>query len=150
MTGNTGKRQLPSIPHPDHLRKQAKVRLAAMRAKMPTARLADAQGLIAREYGFASWAALQAEVAQRTQGPRGQWRKVQRAHVAPLYPERFRQDGLLDDEANIQTNLRFFLAGAVAQIGFLFAALVGLALLFITPAQMQMAHTVLAWLEGAR
>ena len=79
-------------------------------------------------------------MAQRAQSPRGQWRKVQRAHVAPLYPERFRQDGLLDDEANIQTNLRFFLAGAAAQIGFLFAALVGLALLFITPAQMRLAH----------
>jgi hypothetical protein len=140
MSGNKDKRQLPSIPHPDHLRKQAKVRLAAMRAKAPATRLAEAQSLIAREYGFASWAALQAEVAQRTQGPRGQWRKVSQAHVAPLYPERFRQDGLLDDEADIQTNLRFFLAGAAAQIGFLFAALVGLALLFITPAQIGLAH----------
>jgi hypothetical protein len=139
MTGN-GKRQLPSIPHPDHLRKQAKARLAAMRAKMPTARLAEAQGVIAREYGFASWAALQAEVTSRVQSPRGQWRKVQRAHLAPLYPERFRQDGLLDDEANIQTNVRFFMAGAAAQIGFLVAALAGLALLFITPAQMRLAH----------
>jgi len=150
MTGNSGKRQLPSIPHPDHLRKQAKARLAAMRAKMPTARLAEAQGLIAREYGFASWAALQAEVEQRVQSPRGQWRKVQRAHVAPLYPERFRQDGLLDDEANIQTNQRFFLVGAAAQIGFLLAALVGLALLWVTPAQIHLAHAVLGWLGGAR
>ena len=139
MTGSS-KRQLPSIPHPNHLRKQAKARLAAMRAKMPTARLADAQGVIAREYGFTSWAALQAEVASRVQSPRGQWRKVQRAHVAPLYPERFRQDALLENETDIQTNLRFFLAGAVAQIGFLFAALVGLALLFITPAQMRLVH----------
>jgi hypothetical protein len=150
MTGSNGKRQLPSIPHPDHLRKQAKARLAAMRAKMPTARLAEAQGVIAREYGFASWAALQAEVASRVQSPRGQWRKVNQAHVAPLYPERFRQDGLLDDEANIQTNLRFFMAGAAAQIGFLFAALVGLALLFITPAQTNLAHAALIWLGGAR
>jgi len=150
MTGSTGKRQLPPIPHPDHLRKQAKARLAAMRTKMPTARLADAQGVIAREYGFANWAALQAEVAQRVQSPRGQWRKVQRTHAAPLYPERFRQDGLLDDEANIQTNLRFFMAGAAAQIGFLFAALVGLALLFVTPAQMHLAHAALVWLGGAR
>ena len=70
--------------------------------------------------------------------------------MAALYPERFRQDGLLDDEANIQTNLRFFMAGAAAQIGFLFAALVGLALLFITPAQMNLAHAVLVWLGGAR
>ena len=61
---------------------------------------------------FASWATLQAEVVQRGQSPRGQWRKVQRAHAAPLYPERFRQDGLLDDEVDIQTNLRFFAAGA--------------------------------------
>ena len=150
MTGNNGKRQLPGVPHPDHLRKQAKARLAAMRTKMPTARLADAQGVIAREYGFANWAALQAEVASRAQSPRGQWRKVQRAHVAPLYPERFRQDGLLDDEANIQTNLRFFMAGAAAQIGFLFAALVGLALLFVTPAQMHLARAALVWLGGAR
>ena len=126
MTGSNGQRQLPPIPHPDHLRKQAKARLAAMRAKAPAPQgWPMPKGLIAREYGFASWAALQAEVAQRAQSPRGQWRKVQRAHVAPLYPERFRQDGLLDDEANIQTNLRFFLAGAAAQIGFLFAALVG-------------------------
>lgn len=150
MTGSNGKRQLPPVPHPDHLRKQAKARLAAMRAKMPTARLAEAQGLIAREYGFASWAALQAEVEQRVQSPRGQWRKVQRAHVAPLYPERFRQDGLLDDEANIQTNQRFFLVGAAAQIGFLLAALVGLALLWVTPAQIHLAHAVLGWLGGAR
>ena len=146
MTGSNGRRQLPSIPHPDHLRKQAKARLAAMRAKMPTARLAEAQGVIAREYGFASWAELQAEVASRVQSPRGQWRKVNQAHVAPLYPERFRQDGLLDDEANIQTNLRFFMAGAAAQIGFLFAALVGLALLFITPAQMRWAREVFLYL----
>jgi hypothetical protein len=150
MTGSNGKRQLPSIPHPDHLRKQAKARLAAMRAKTPGARLAEAQGLIAREYGFASWAALQAEVASRQQSPRGQWRKVRQAHVAALYPERFRQDGLLDDEANIQTNQRFFLVGAAAQIGFLAAALVGLALLFVTPAQMHLAHAALAWLGGAR
>lgn len=145
----TGRRELPAIPHPDHLRKQAKARLSAMRAKLPTARLADAQLTIAHEYGFASWAALQAEVAVRVQSPRGQWRKVRQAHVAPLYPERFRQDGLLEDEADIQTTQRFFLAGAAAQIGFLFAALVGLAMLFLTPAQMHLAHTVFTWLKGA-
>jgi hypothetical protein len=150
MTGSNGKRQLPSIPHPDHLRKQAKARLAAMRAKVPSARLAEAQSVIAREYGFANWAALQAEVESRVQSPRGQWRKVSQAHVAPLYPERFRQDGLLDDEVNIQTNQRFFLVGAAAQIGFLVAALVGVALLFIKPSQMGLAHAVWGWLGEAR
>lgn len=138
MTGH--KRELPSVPHPEHLRKQAKARLAAMRARAPATRLAEAQSVIAREYGFASWAALQAEVTQRVQSPRGQWRKVQRAHVAAFYPERFRQDGLLDDEADIQTQQRFFLVGSAAQIGFLFAALAGLALLFVTPGQMGLAH----------
>jgi hypothetical protein len=150
MTGNKGKRQLPSIPHPDHLRKQAKARLACMRAKAPATRLAEAQGLIAREYGFASWAALQAEVASRVQSPNGQWRKVRRAHVAPLYPERFRQDGLLDDETNIQTNQRFFLIGAAAQIGFLVAALVGLATLVLSAAPTHSIHTLLIWLGGVR
>lgn len=136
----TGKYELPAIPHPDHLRKQAKARLAAMRATAPATRLAEAQALVAREYGFSSWGTLQAEVATRTQSPRGQWCKVRQAHVAALYPERFRQDAQLDDETDIQTNLRFFLTGAAAQIGFLFAALVGLALLFVTPAQMRLAH----------
>ncbi len=42
MTGNTGKRLLPPLPHPNHLRKQAKARLAALKAKVPSARLADA------------------------------------------------------------------------------------------------------------
>ena len=150
MTGGNGKRQLPSIPHPDHLRKQAKVRLAAMRAKAPATRLAEAQGLIAREYGFASWAALQTEVAERVQSPRGQWRKVQQAHVAPLYPERFRQDGLLDDEASIQSNQRFFLIGAAAQIGFLVAALAGLAILVVSAAPTHSIHALLIWLGGVR
>src|SRR5579864_1644611 len=44
--------RLPLLPHPGHLRKQAKARLAAMRRAAPSTRLAEAQGLIAREYGF--------------------------------------------------------------------------------------------------
>ena len=147
MTGS--KRELPSIPHPEHLRKQAKARLSALRAKAPATRLAEAQSLIAREYGFASWAALQAEVAARVQSPLGQRRKVRAAHVAALYPERFRQDALLDDEADIQTTQRFFLVGSAAQIGFLFAAMAGMALLFVTPGQMHLAHRVMAWLGAA-
>jgi hypothetical protein len=146
----TGKQVLPPIPHPDHLRKQAKSRLATMRTRAPATRLAEAQSVIAREYGFANWAALLAEVETRVQSPRGQWRKVQRAHVAALYPERFRQDALLDGEADIQMTQHFFLTGAAAYIGFLFAALVGLALLFVTPGQMHLAHAVLAWLGAAR
>lgn len=47
---------------------------------------------------------------------------------------------MLEDEADIQTTQRFFLVGSAAQIGFLFTALAGLALLFVTPAQMRLAH----------
>jgi hypothetical protein len=100
------------------LRKQAKVRLAMMKAKVPSARLADAQQVLAREYGFVNWAALQAEVTQRTGGPAGRRAWVHRAHVAPLYPERFRQDGLIDQEADVETTAAFFRAGVAAQIGF--------------------------------
>jgi hypothetical protein len=146
----TGKHVLPPIPHPDHLRKQAKSRLATMRTRAPATRLGEAQSVIAREYGFANWAALQAEVTRRMDSPRGRWRQVRRAHVAALYPERFRQDALLDGEADIQMTQHFFLTGAAAHIGFLFAALVGLALLFVTPGQMHLGHAVLAWLGAAR
>jgi hypothetical protein len=121
-----------------------------MRAKLPTAKLADAQLTLAREYGFASWAALQAEVASRIQSPNGQWRKVRQAHVAALYPERFRQDALLEDEADIQTNLRFFTAGAVAQIGFLAAAMVGVALVFVGTGQMHLGQALFGLLDGLR
>jgi hypothetical protein len=150
VTGNSGKRSLPPIPHSDHLRKQAKARLAVMRSKLPTARLADAQLMIAGEYGFASWAALQAAVARRAASPLGQRARILAAHVAPLYPERYHQDALLESEADVHTNLRFFMAGAATQIGFLFAALVGVALLLVTPAQIHMAHAVLAGLGAAR
>jgi hypothetical protein len=149
MTGNNSKRALPPIPHPDHLRKQAKARLAALRTKSPSARLADAQAVIAHEYGFPNWAALQGEVARRAASPLGQRAKVLAVHVAPLYPEHFRQDALLESEAEEQTNLRFFMVGAAAQVGFVLVAMVGIALLFVTPAQMHMAHAALAFLGGA-
>ena len=119
----TDKRELPSIPHPDHLRKQAKVRLSAMRAKAPSTRLAEAQGVIAREYGFASWAALQAEVAKRVASPMGQWRMVRRAHLAPHNPWAFSAPA--DEDAG----MAFVAAGGVAQIGTLLAILVGVGLI---------------------
>jgi hypothetical protein len=147
MTGNSAKRTLPQLPNPHHLRKQAKARLAAMKAKVPSAQLADAQLTLAREYGFPNWAALQGEVARRASSPLGQRANVRRAHIAPLYPERFRQDGLLDGEAEMEVHLAFFRAGAAAQIGFLFAALAGLAILFITPGQLRTTHLLLEQLS---
>ena len=124
MTGFS-KRELPAIPHPDHLRKQAKARLSAMRAKAPATRLAEAQIVIAREYGFASWGALQTEVAKRVAGPMGQWSMVRRAHLALHSPNGFGapvDDGLDAEQA-------FAASGGVAQIGTLLAILVGVGLI---------------------
>jgi hypothetical protein len=68
---------LPARPDLDQLRHQAKDLLRAARAADPAAvariravsgrmTLADAQLAVAREYGFASWPQLKAEVAART------------------------------------------------------------------------------------
>lgn len=54
--------KLPDAPSLDWLRKQAKQRLAALRATKPQAKLAEAQFELAKEHGFASWRALKAHV----------------------------------------------------------------------------------------
>ena len=51
-----------SLPNLEWLRKAAKSRLRVLREQRPEARLADAQLLLAREYGFPSWRALKAAV----------------------------------------------------------------------------------------
>jgi hypothetical protein len=82
MTSSTEKRELPVNPNSDHLRKQAKARLAEMRLHAPGARLGEAQLILAREYGFSGWAALQAEVARRAASPAGAWARIRRAPAA--------------------------------------------------------------------
>ena len=54
--------QLPVRPNLEHLRNEAKQRLKTMRAQDAAVRLADAQRLVARDYGFASWRQLKAAV----------------------------------------------------------------------------------------
>ena len=49
---------LPLRPSIEQLRKRAKERLATIRETDPSAKLADAQFLLAREYGFDSWPRL--------------------------------------------------------------------------------------------
>ena len=61
-SGSAPARALPDAPNLEWLRKQAKQRLAQLREHDPSARLADAQLAIAREYGFRSWRALKAHV----------------------------------------------------------------------------------------
>jgi ankyrin repeat protein len=58
-------RPLPLRANLEHLRNEAKQRLKEMRAQDPAARLTDAQLVIAREYGFASWRRLKATLDER-------------------------------------------------------------------------------------
>ena len=75
-------RALPPLPHPDHLRRQAKDLLRAWRAGdvaalarasawqlQPPWQLAAAQFVIAREHQQASWPRLMAAVAPKPQNP---------------------------------------------------------------------------------
>jgi ankyrin repeat protein len=62
----SGARALPDSPNLDWLRKQAKRRLAELRATGAAARLTDAQLDVARSYGFTSWRALKAHVDSLT------------------------------------------------------------------------------------
>ena len=125
MTGSNGKRQLPSIPHPDHLRKQAKARLAELRQRAPAARLTQAQLVLAREYGFPDWAALQAEVARRAASPAGSWSRIRRAPMG-VVPFWRMPEGERDDAPQV-----FFRIGMVMQVGVLLILLAGAGLLTI-------------------
>jgi ankyrin repeat protein len=53
---------LPDRPNLEHLRNEAKQRLKALRGAHPAARLSEAQLLVARTYGAASWRELKAAV----------------------------------------------------------------------------------------
>jgi ankyrin repeat protein len=57
---------LPESPSLEWLRKEAKRRLAQLRASDPSAKLADAQFALAKEYGFSSWRALKAHIDSLT------------------------------------------------------------------------------------
>ena len=65
---------LPTHPSLEHLRNEAKQRLIKLRAGGASVRLADAQLLMAREYGFSSWRALKAAIDITAQ---------QAAHIPP-------------------------------------------------------------------
>ena len=59
-------RTLPDAPDFEWLRKQAKRHLVELQRTNPEARLADAQLVLARSYGFQSWRALKAQVDSLT------------------------------------------------------------------------------------
>ena len=55
-------KEFPARANLEHLKNEAKQRLKTMRAQRPEARLAEAQLLVARGYGFPSWRKLKAFV----------------------------------------------------------------------------------------
>jgi uncharacterized protein (TIGR03067 family) len=68
-------KKLPARPNLDHLRGQAKTRLTQLKKGKggASARLADAQTLVAREAGFPSWPALKRHV-EELRSLEGEWR----------------------------------------------------------------------------
>lgn len=59
-------RELPAEPNLEHLKNEAKQRLKTLRVSDPAAKLAAAQLLVARDYGFASWRQLKAHVERES------------------------------------------------------------------------------------
>lgn len=120
MTNDKPKRTLPLAPHPDHLRKEAKARLASLKGRTPSIKLTDVQLILAREYGFPNWGMLQADVARRS----GQGRRLRRAVTAVLAFRRRRADSDPEHDSTIG----FFQTGLIAQVGFIVIALTGVAM----------------------
>src|SRR3982750_407143 len=75
MHGGLVAKKLPARPNLEHLRGQAKTRLAQLKKTTggASARLADAQTLVAREAGFTSWPALKRHV-EELRSLEGEWR----------------------------------------------------------------------------
>jgi hypothetical protein len=115
------RRQLPSLPNPDNLRKQAKSRLLELRLRAPSARLAEAQHLIAREYGFANWAQMQAEVARRRESPAAHYGRIRRLPLAV--------PGRNEDQGEPQIMNHFLIAGASTSILWVLVAAIGIGLM---------------------
>ena len=76
-------RPLPKRANLEHLKKEAKQRLKAMRLDNPDVKLAAVQLTIAREYGFSSWRSLNAYL--KSQSDREAQRREQlRVLLQPL------------------------------------------------------------------
>src|SRR4051812_3848290 len=80
-------RALPPRPNLEYLKNEAKRRLDAARASDPRAKLSDLQFQLAREYGFASWRDLKAQIDQRADGPDpvGDWVALDRSFPVALH-----------------------------------------------------------------
>lgn len=98
-------RQLPPNANFDYLKKQAKELRAELSRERPDIQLADAQRLLAREYGFPTWAALKAHVLEKPGlAFDGSWRvNLSRSRQSPanLFREATIQFSVRDDTVAI-------------------------------------------------
>ena len=126
-------RDLPAKPDIQHLRKEAKGLYRRLKRQAPEANLADAQFILAAEYGFKSWGKLKSEIDR---GAQKRWaaRLAEQEGFspgalsrAPEPPPSFqplwlgRRERLTEDDAD---GLATPLQAAWLHIGFLLLALV--------------------------
>jgi hypothetical protein len=147
MSNAYAKRELPALPNPEHLRKQAKAKLSALRLTASAVQLAQAQTILAEEYGFASWKALLAEVVRRADSLSGLHARARRRPVAVLNPERYRLIST-DSSLDAENNANFVRAGIIAQVGFISVALAGMAVVFVALGQSGPASAMMAQLPA--
>ena len=119
---------MPPLPHLEKLKREAKARLADMRARPPVARLADAQQLLARDYGFENWAALKAEVERRNADPATAALREGKARGALFRTGRRTPV----EDGDVQSPAPFFRAALAVTVGFVLVAIIGISLVFIT------------------
>ena len=79
-------RALPPRPDIKHLRKEAKRLYIRLHRQAPEAQLADAQFILAAEYGFKSWGKLKSEVDRRN-ADRWAARLAEQESFAPFHAE---------------------------------------------------------------
>lgn len=125
-------RTLPPRPDLEHLRKEAKQLYIRLKRQAPQAQLADAQFILAAEYGFKSWGRLKSEVEKRNKARWAARLAAQESFrpampaLAPAVPSQWqvwlgRQQALTEDEEPPLT-----LAFAWLHIGFILLALLAI------------------------
>jgi ankyrin repeat protein len=98
--------KLPARANLEHLKNEAKQLLKTSRAEGVTARLAEAQLLVARGYGFASWRGLKAYVAAQSDFSRRLINAVNEGDVEAMRRVLDRHPELVNARADLERNLR--------------------------------------------
>jgi hypothetical protein len=123
-------RELPAKPDIQHLRKEAKGLYRRLKRQAPEAKLADAQFILAAEYGFKSWSKLKSQIDRHAE-KRWAARLAEQESFRPYAAQNLarpsmqklwlrRQDALTEEDDTQTMSLEF----AGVQIGFILLALI--------------------------